>query len=436
MAFLKPLADGDFIFFSELQGATVRDAGGRTLGRLTDIIVETTERYPPVRSIVVRNRKQKVPLEVPWKTLKLGASALVAEDPKAIKQMMPPPQNPDLTPPPIDIGRIALAADLLDKQIVDTSGAKLRRVNDLHMLMVEGRLYLVHVDVGFRGLVRRMGWERSIDGVVRRLRPKAPYLSADQLITWQHVQPMAPDPARVRLDIASEELGKIHPADLADILEELAAPSRQRLFEALTVETAADTLGEIEDTKVQAELLEHVGDEKAAAIIEAMHTDEAAGVLQELPEEKAAVILEEMHQEEATEVRRLLEYAEDTAGGHMSTDMITLPPDTRAEDALFKVREAAREVQFPYYVYVVTSGKKLVSVMSLREILLLEDGKTVGEGGTHDFVTVGPNEPLDNASEIAAKYDLLAVPVVDETGVILGIVTVDDLLARLMESRQ
>ena len=430
MAFLKPLADGDFIFFSQLLGAPVRLDDGGPVGHVADILVETSERYPPVRSIVVRRRKAPA-VEIAWKALRLAADALVVENAEALQPVVRAPDGNGAT----IAGRIALAADLLDRQIVDTSGAKVRRVNDLHLLMTEGRLYLVSVDVGFRGLIRRMGWERPIDGLVRSLRPRAPYLKADTLIHWRHVQPMSADPARVKLDVAGSELSRLHPADLADILEELSAPSRQALFGSLPVEAAAETLGEIEDTKVQAELLEHVGEERAAEIIEAMETDEAADVLGELPEDQAAVILDEMDQAEATEVRRLLEYGEDTAGGLMSTEFITLPPDTRSEDALGKVREAVRSTAFPYYIYVVTLGGKLVSIMSLREILLLEDGKTVGEGGSHDLLSVGPNEPLDHASEVAAKYDLLAVPVVDETGVLLGVVTVDDLLKRVMEQR-
>jgi hypothetical protein len=226
-----------------------------------------------------------------------------------------------------DETQILVGEALLDKQVLDVSGAKLERVNDLSLVLGrEGELVLAHIDVGLRGLVRRLGWERGVDGVVRAVRPRARYLTSDQLIGWKYVVPTVADPAGLRLALAQRSITRIHPADLAEILEDLPAESRQDLFHALEVDTAARVLSEVEDPRVQEELLtEETDPEKSADVLETMPPDAAADVLAELPEEDASDLLKRMQPEDARAVTSLMQHEEGTAGGLMTSEIVTFP---------------------------------------------------------------------------------------------------------------
>ena len=292
-------ADPRFLFFSELLGRAVTTADGRRLGRLADLVVATGEPYPPVESLVVKAGKQR--LQLPWTVVEglAGREIVVRSGAGAV----PPPE----VPPP---DRIPLAEEILDRQIVDVEGAKLVRVNDLHFLEVKGQLRVAHVDVGFRGLVRRLGWQALVDGALSAVRPGAGYLRSDQFLSWKLVQPLDTSPGRVRLEVAQRTLAEIHPADLADIMEELDRDQRQVLLERLDVETAADALEEA-PPELAAELLEKVEPERAADILEEMAPDEAADVLSELPGDTRAELVEAMERPEAREVQELLAYPSD-----------------------------------------------------------------------------------------------------------------------------
>ena len=239
--------------------------------------------------------------------------------------------------------RLRLGQEILDRQIVDIEGAKLVRVNDLHFLETKGQLRIAHVDVGLRGLVRRMGWQRPVDGVVSLLRPAARYLNAETLLSWKLVQPIESAPGRVRIEATKKALASLHPADLAEIMEDLDRHQREVLFQRLDVETAADALEET-STELATELLEAVPPEKAADILEEMAPDEAADALSELPGDTRDELLQAMERPEAAEVAELLEYHPRSAGGLMTPDLVELPPTATVADAFAEVRRRAEEL--------------------------------------------------------------------------------------------
>src|SRR6266702_4581499 len=249
--------DPRFLYFSALLGCPVRASDGRRTGKLVDLVVQTGEPYPPVDAAVVAEGRER--RHVPW-------SAVAAVGPGGLV-----------------------------------------RVNDLHFLETRGQLRIAHVDVGFRGLVRRMGWEWLVDRTVGALRPRAQYLASDHLLSWKLVQPLDSAPGRVRLEVAQQALAQLHPADLAEILEELDRGQRTRLLQRLDVETAAEALEEA-PPEMTAQLLEEVTPEKAADILEEMAPDEAADVLGELPHAARAELLGAMERPEAREVERLLDF--------------------------------------------------------------------------------------------------------------------------------
>lgn len=419
----ETFGDPRFLFFSALIDRPVSGADGARLGKVSDLVVATGEPYPPVESLVVKGPRGRT--LYPWNAVaQLGEEGLAL---KADAVGVPPPA----VPPP---DRIPLAEEILDRQIVDVHDAKLVRVNDLHFLEVKGQLRVAHVDVGFRGLIRRLGWEPLVDGAVRLVRREAGYLRSDHLVSWKLVQPLDRSPGRVRLEVAQRMLAALHPADLAEIMEDLDRDQRTVLLERLDVETAAEALEEA-PPELAAQLLEEVAPEKAADILEEMAPDEAADVLHDLSGDTRDEVLAAMEKPEAREVEALLAYPRDSVGGLMTPDRIELHPEQTVADAIVELRRRAEELPFVYELFVVDQGHRLVGLCTLRDLLLNDAGTPLGTIMREPPATV---RALDAAREVAgaaAKYNLVSVPVVDEAGVLQGMVTVDDILAEVMDAR-
>jgi CBS domain-containing protein len=364
-------------------------------------------------------------VQYPWSAVeRLEARGLAL---RADAAGAPPPERP-----PAD--RIPLAEEILDKQIVDVHDAKLVRVNDLHFLEVKGHLRVAHVDVGFRGLVRRMGWQPWVDAAIRLVRPAAPYLSADQLVSWKLVQPLDRSPGRLRLEVAQRMLATLHPADLAEIMEDLGRDQRTVLFERLDVETAADALEET-SSELAAQVLEEVTPEKAADILEEMAPDEAADVLSDLPGETRQEVLAAMERPEAREVEALLAYPHDSAGGLMTPDRIQLLPEQTVADAVVELRRRAEDLPLVYELFVVDGAGRLLGYLTLRDLLLHDAGTPVKDVMRDLPATVLVHEQLRDVAAAAAKYNLITVPVTDAQGTLHGMVTVDDILSEVLGDR-
>src|SRR5579885_790122 len=332
--------EGPFVFYSWLHGRPVVDAAGQVVGRLDDLAVNMAETFPPVTALVVRRgRLEPFPLTARWRdvaaidgVVRLGVPVGRLVPGRALQAE----------------GEHWVRSTLLDRQIVDTSGAKVVRVNDLHFLRVaSGDLHLVHVDVGFRGLMRRLGWDAAIDAAVRRLSPRARYLTSERLISWRYVQPLALSGSgdALRLSLPRGELAELHPAELADVLSDLDGRERESVFRALAPEAAAEALTEVEP-KIREQLIASVP-----------------------PERAAEPLLTKMERAESREVAELLRYEPDTAGGMMTTELVALPADLTCAEALERLRARAAEVEFIYYLYVVDPGQRLRGVITIRQLL-------------------------------------------------------------------
>jgi CBS domain-containing protein/sporulation protein YlmC with PRC-barrel domain len=414
-----------FLFFSTLLQKPVVDANGTVVGRLSDLAVSVAYMFPPVVAFVVqRGRWEPFALTGRW-------SDVVDISGPAIRLGV---GIQNLTPSKLDTpGEILIREALLDKQIVDMGGAKVVRVNDLHFLKL-GRceLRLIHVDVGTRGLVRRMGWQAAVDALVQRLAPQAHYLSAERLIRWQYVQPLSLDAKAhsIRLSVLQKQLSELHPADIAEILTDLDTHERATVFRSLDPETAADALAEVEDPRIQTQLLETVSEEDAADILEEMPPDEAADLLSELPQETSTALLRKMEVEEAQDVRELLTYAPDTAGGMMTTEFVALPADLTVEQAFARLRAEAPDVENIYYLFVVDAGH-LVGVLNLRQLILAQPSACLRDIMISNPACVHHTDSRDSVAEMVEKYDLLALPVVDDGDTLVGMITVDDVVSHI-----
>lgn len=403
-------------FLSEILGRTITDLDGNYVGKLDDVIArELTEfPHPVVDALVIDRRGEK--LIIPYSTvMSLFAPAIPLKC-----------HVEDLPSYGITDGDIYLSRDVLDKQIIDTDGARVVRVNDLELVRINGTLYVSNVEVGMMGILRRVGLERMTSAIATGLRLRMP----KNFISWDNVELLHHDQF-MRLRVPAESLADLHPADLAEILSDLNKLESGQFLDSMNVEQVADALEQIE-TDFQVSLIEDMDDERAADVLEEMEPDEAADLLAELPVERSRRLVSLMEKEEADDVRHLLTFPEDSAGGIMTTDYAVVPPDVTAEQAIRLLRETASDIDTLIYVYVTDSDCHLLGVFSLTDLIFAEPTTLVSEFMDDRVKTVNTLDEQDEVAQIITKYDLLAVPVVDEENIIHGIVTADDALDKII----
>ena len=403
------------LYLSQAIGRPVRDQHGESIGTVADLIVAIGDRYPPVTGIVVRTNGREIFLQ--WQSVTsldaggatLGTSAI------------------DITKFQQRPNEIRLKLDLMDRQIVDIDGRKVVRVNDLRLDEVEGALHLVAVDVGPTGLLRRLGIEGPWRTVARGLHRDV----AERYIDWEDVDPVERTIASVKLRVPHKGLAELHPADLATIIDQLSRSDRVGVIAALDDEAAADAIGEMEP-ETQVDILEDLEPARAADILEEMDPDEAADLVADLSDDSRVEILGLMEKDEAEEVQELMEYDEDTAGGIMTTEFVAVPASLTAAETIDRLRELEPTTETIYYVYVTDSEDRLVGVLSLRDLIVAKPSTRISTFMYDEPVAVHTDASQEEVTEAVARYNLLAVPVVDAEGRLQGIVTVDDAIDTLL----
>lgn len=457
------------LYLSQLLGAPVEDPQGTRIGKITDIIVmrftasskEQSSILTPVSisthlpTLVIEGQEDQhwyVPVEdVEWHgdTLRLR----VPVEQLSTSLVTPSAEDGFIVP-------VSLAQDVLDKQVIDIARKEAVRVNDV---CLADDWHVLGVDSSTLGLVRRLAPKWLLG--TRRGSVNRSQLPPANLIPWEHIELIglqqpelneAPEDAQnVELSRASTpegagrsrpkpvqsgQLAELHPADIADIIHQLTPGQGARLLERLDVETAAHTLEEI-DTERQSQILENISAARAADILNAMGPDEVADLLARVSEERAQELLRLMQPEESEDVQELLTYAEDSAGGLMTTDYIALNATKSVAEALEAVRASIHEQdERPAYIYCVADEledeNKLLGVVSLWDLLIASPMEPLQELMETDLITVQPETDPGTVAEIMAKYNLLAVPVVNVEGILQGIVTVDDALDVLLPNER
>ncbi len=413
------------IFFAEaylydLVRVTVADRDGKPVGRVHDIAVRPGEVFPVVTKLLLNCRGRREPVVVPWAVVRsVSAEALTLNLPWR-----------EVQPSRMEEGEVLLKDSVLDKQIVDVQGRRVVKVNDLKLGSVQGQVRLVAADVGTRGLLRRL----NLEGPALRLWGWFGRRPHERLISWEHVHSLDATSQQLQLDLERDKLRRLDPADLADILGELSAPDRAKVVSSLDDETTAEAMQEME-FDLQRQVLDSVGDEKAADILEEINPDDAADLVGDLPKERADQLLGLMGQEEAEDVKELLRYPDDSAGGLMTMDFISVPAGMTAQEAIGYIRKAGEEAETIYYCYVVDDQTRLVGVFSLRELVISPPTRVIDEIMERDVVAVMPETSHEETAGLIARYNLLAIPVVDEQRRLLGIVTVDDAIDAVLPAR-
>ena len=409
-----PFHDG---FVSELIGRPAfveRDGGRRHVGRIADFVVDRPQdTFPHIDALIIKTRHGEVSAPI-HDVVSLDSEGVLLRT------------APTLVRPPDDEA-LLLIDDLFDKQIVDVDGRKVVRINDIEVARTGGALRVVAADIGVAGLLRRLGAGKFLPGLIDRI-PRS-------LIAWDNVAPLHDlNPTQIQLSVSERRLSRLHPSELADIISELSAQDAARVVGSLDDETAADALEHLEPD-VQRSIIDDLGTERAADIIEEMDSDDAADLLGELSRAQQNELLAEMDSETAEDLRELVAYAEDTAGGLMTTDYVWIYQHRTVEATIAKIREIAPETEFIYYLYVLDQAEKLLGVLSLRTLLLAKPDATIDTVMHHDLVSVRPGLSAEDVAATIARYDLLACPVTDEGGKMLGIVTVDDAIDAIIPER-
>ncbi len=406
------------VALSELLGATVRDPNGTAAGRVREIAVAPQDHPTRIAFLIVRTPDgERV---VPRYDLKSAGATVRTSSLPAEWQPFSPSD-----------GLLFLKRDLLDQQIIDVHGRKVVRVNDVELestpVNSHVQLDVVSVNVGARGAIRRLGKGIVPARTLRALLEKIP----PSVIPWQYVNLVETDPARrVKLKISYDGLSQLHPADIADIIEDLAPAEQKSVMEAIDDEVAAEALEEI-DPDVQRSIVESLDNDRAADIVEEMDPDAAADLLGDLPEERSGEILQEMEPEERQEVRQLLEFEENTAAGRMTTEYLALPDDATVADAIESIKHFEGGYEALATTFLLNSTKKLTGAVPLVRIATSTPSTPLGQLVVEQLVSCPADTSDDDVAELFDKYNLITLPVVDEHGRLAGIITADDVISLL-----
>jgi len=398
------------LYLSQVLGRPIIDLEGERVATLKDVIVRLGEEdHPPVAGFVARYRRRDFFLPR-WRISHFGEAGV-----RLNSDIL------DLRPFVRRDGEVLLARDVLDKQLIDVDGKRVVRVNDVQLIEAANEWRVTGADVSLIGL-----WRRLAPAFMRSGRPV-------EVIDWADVGYLATDAATVQLKSSRGKLARLHPVEIARLAESLSYQHGAEIVESLDDETAAETLEEMAAER-QAQILGDMDEERAADILEHMSPDEAADVLGDLPVDKAEDLLNRMDDEEQLEVAELLPYADDTAGGLMTTEFVTLARDLTVGEALARLREMAETPNMIYYLYVVEdeASEKLVGVIALRGLILSDPSSPLKTVMRSDLQVALTDDSAADVAQKIAEYNLLALPVVDDAGEILGIVTVDDAIEILL----
>ena len=402
------------IFLSSILGKTVINGYGHEIGTLRDLVMIPGSSFPEVSHLLVRSNQRKGDtLSVPWQRVALFNRFVISVS--GSFQSIPSYRQRG--------GEILLKRDILDRQIVDVNGAKVVRVNDVKLGSHRERLCVFFVDVGVRGLLRRMGFEHLGERIGSLLKRPLPHYH----ISWEYVQPLEPNLFPLTLTVARDQLKEIHPADLAQIISNIPTGNVQAVLDALDTETAGEAIHELEP-ELRSRVISQLESWEASCILEEMSPDQAADVLGDLPQSKAQELLGLMAEAEADQIQELMEHEEDTAGGLMNSQFVAISGELSCAEALQEVRLRADEVDNVYYLYVLDDNQQLLGVVSLKNLLVSGEKARVRELMTTGIKSVQVDSTPNEVLEVVAKYNLIAVPVLDKAEKMAGIITVDDVL--------
>lgn len=415
------------IYLSQMLGNPVLDANGEKIGVVNDLGIATREVFPRVTSLAFQG-PGKTPFMISWRKY------VDTFDDNEVRLAVPATdiRFSYLQPDEVLIGR-----DLLNKQVVDTRGMRVVRVNDLKLSDTSSsQLRLLGAEVGIRGILRALS--PSLEKLVLRLSHALGHEIPEKIIAWNYMDLIDRDLSNVKLSVSHQTLDDLHPADVADIIEQLDPRLRGQVFAQLDDDQAAEAMAELDDDEMAAKIVGGMADADASRMLSEMDPDDAAELVSELDYDRAEKLLRLMGINEQRAIRQLLGYKDDTAGRIMTSEFVAVPRDITVAEVAERMRALPDDFEPVNYVYVTDEAGKLAGVVSVRHLFVSDATDTLGKlAGDDEVISAKPDDDQEDVAEDIAKYNLLAMPVVDEkTGKILGIVTVDDALDVLEEEHE
>ncbi len=326
---------------------------------------------------------------------------------------------------------VLLKESILDQQIVDINGRKLVRVNDIRMVTISAGTFVVAVDVGTEGLLRRLGVNMFFKRLLQPFGGNIP----SKFILWDDVETIDPNTFNIQLSQTRSKLNTIHPSDLADIIEDMSKNYQTPIFSSLDEEHAADVLEELK-VKEQVHIIESLPLEKAADVLEKMPANEAADLMDHLEEDKTEQLLLEMEPEASEEVRDLLEYPDGTIGSLMTSDILTFSAEQTIADVMEYIKVEKPEMESLYSLFVVDADNVLEGIISMRDLLVTDPQTPLDKVMNTNLYSVNDYDRLDAISGIVSKYNLLAVPVTNDHDELEGMVVIDDIFDELLGKKR
>jgi CBS domain-containing protein/sporulation protein YlmC with PRC-barrel domain len=326
---------------------------------------------------------------------------------------------------------IPLAALVMDKQIVDLNGRKVVRVNDVRLATINNITFAIAVDVGIEGLLRRIGVVQPIKFLFSLIKTNIP----SKFISWDDMEAIDYSNLSIKLSSTYSKLNTLHPSDLADIIEDLDNRSRQSVFLALDEEMAADVLEEMEP-KAQIKIIEGVSVQKMADVLEKMPANEAADILDSLEVERAELLLNEMEEESSSEVRELLEYENYEVGSFMTTEILAYSENTTIAEVLQDIRINQPEIDSMFGFFVTNRNNELLATFYFRDLLISDPSTPISEIMNDDPIFLYDEQKIDDVAELVSKYNLLAIPVVNKSNQLEGMVVIHDVIEDLLNKRR
>lgn len=409
-------------YLSEMLKLPVVDSDGEKIGIVNDLGIATGEVFPRVTALAFQG-PGKTPFMISWRKY------VERFDDDGVYLKCP---ATDIRFSYLQPDEVLLARDIMNKQIVDTQGMKVVRVNDIKLSVGgENQVRLLGAEVGARGLLRAMHpWlERLVVKVCKMLGKPL----AEDIIAWSYMDLLERSTKQIKLSVSHKTLSELHPADIADIIEQLDPRLRSQVFAQLDTEQAAEAITEFDDDELMAEMLEGLSDREASTMLATMDPDDAAALIEELDYEKAEKLLRLMGVKEEKAIRNLLGYEEDTAGRIMTNQFVALPATATVNDAIAALRKLDDDFESIYYVYTTDAEGALTGVLSMRTLVVADHDERLSDLAYRDVVWVEPGLDQEEVADEMTKYDLVAIPVCDENRHILGIVTVDDALDVIAE---
>lgn len=416
------------MYLSQLVGTPVFDANNEKIGTLQDVAIATREVFPRVMVLVLQASDENTPTKISWRRYVFSLSASEVKLNTARSDIRAAQEQPD---------EVLLAHDLLNKQIVDTSVMHVVRVSDIKLSdSPTGQLRLLGAEVGVRGMLRSVSpaLERSMIRIAHMFGHEIP----EKIVAWNYMDLINRNFSNVKLSVFHHTLDDLHPADVADIIERLDPHLRSQVFAQLDDAQAAEAMAELDDDELAAKIMGNMDDADASRMLSEMDPDDAAELVGELDYERAEKLLRRMGIKEQRAIRQLLGYRDNTAGRIMTSEFVAMPYEATVSDVAQRMRELPDDFEPVNYVYLTDEADKLAGVISVRRLFISDADTTLGQLlGDEEVLSAKPDDDQEDVAENIAKYNLLAMPVVDEkTSKILGIVTVDDALDVLEEEHE